>query len=273
MKRKIVLIVSLAAGILAALLTRLYLGAKDAEIREIRDSFNRKYGRISVLVLKKDLPAGTSLQSSDVGALWVPELGIRGQAIPEDSWLSVSGRKLQNGRRKGEVLFWSDIEGGSQAAEGLSADIKRAMRAVSISCAGAASVSGMVKPNDHVDVIGTFDLSDPSASSGPRTKNLITCTILQNVLVLATGSQTAKTRTPEFGSLGGGYTTVTLEVSPREAEMLAFAEQIKGRLVLTLRNRNDTHFEKELPKVDFDKICGEIEELNAKRQQQRYANH
>ena len=273
MKRKVVLIVSLAAGLLAAILTRVYLSAKDAEIDEIREAINSKYGRISVLALKKDLPAGTVLQASDVGLRWVPALGLRGQAIPEDSWVSVAGRKLVIGHKEGEVLFWSDIEGGNQISVGLSADIKKAMRAVSISCAGAASVSGMVKPNDHVDVIGTFDLTDAANASGSRTKNLVTCTILQNVLVLATGAQTAKTRASEFGPLGGGYTTVTLEVSPREAEMLAFAEQIKGRLVLTLRNRNDSHFEKELPKVNFDKICGEIEELNDKRQQQRYANH
>ena len=54
--------------------------------------------------------------------------------------------------------------------------------------------------------------------------------------------------------------------------MLAFAEQIKGRLVLSLRNRNDTHFERELPKVDFEKICGEIEELNEKRQKLKYSS-
>ena len=143
------------------------------------------------------------------------------------------------------------------------------MRAVSINCAGAASVSGMVRPKDHVDVIGTFDLSDPG-SGGSRAKALVTSTILQNVLVLATGRQTAKMRTQETSA---GYVTVTLEVTPREAEMLAFTEQIKGRLVLTLRNRNDTHYEKELPKVDFDKIMSEIEELNLKRQQQKLTNH
>jgi hypothetical protein len=51
-----------------------------------------------------------------------------------------------------------------------------------------------------------------------------------------------------------------------EAEMLAFAEQIKGRLVLTLRNPNDTYTEAELPQVDYLKIREEIEELNKKRQ-------
>ena len=271
MKRQIVLIASLVAGLLAAVLTRVYLNAKDAEVREIRDTFNRKYGRISVVTLKRDLPSGTVLQQSDIGARYMPAVGMRGQAVPEDDWRSVVGRKLVFGRKEGEVLFWADVEGGNPSSSGLSSDIKKQMRAVSINCSGAASVSGMVKPNDHVDVIGTFDLTDPSKASGSKAKALVTCTILQNVLVLATGSQTAKMQAKDYG-LAGGYSTVTLEVTPREAEMLAFTEQIKGRLVLTLRNRNDTHYERELPQVNFDKIVGEISELNEKRQQQKYSN-
>ena len=138
------------------------------------------------------------------------------------------------------------------------------MRAVSINASGAAAVSGMVKPNDHVDVIGTFSFPK-TGEDGKPVMDLVTCTMLQNVLVLATGKDTAKTTSPlNFG--GTAYSTVTLEVTPREAEMLVFCEQIKGRLALTLRNRNDTSYEKELPQVDFAKIRSEIEELNMKRQ-------
>ena len=269
MKRKIVLIVSLAAGAVAAVLTRFYIAAKDAEVRELKDTISSRYGEIRVVVFNRDLPAGTVLEQGDVGSLKVPALGLRGQAVPEEEWRTVIGRKTLLGHRKRDVLFWADLEGGNPAETGLSGDIKKTMRAVSINCSGAASVSSMVKPNDHVDVIGTFDLGG-AAGRGSHDRNLVTCTILQNVLVLATGSQTAKVRTKS--PLSTGYATVTLEVTPREAEMLAFAEQIKGRLVLSLRNRNDTSYEKELPKVDFEKIHGEIEELNLKRQQQKLVN-
>ena len=268
MKRKIVLIASLAAGVLAALLTRFYIAAKDAEVREMTDSIRRRYGTMEVLCLKRDLPSGTVLQKEDIGAMDKLGAGLRGQALTRDNFSDAVGRKLLVGHRRGEVLFWHDLEGGNPMAGGLSADIKKQMRAVSINCSGAASVSGMVRPNDHVDVIGTFDLSDPT-KAGPKAKSLVTSTILQNVLVLATGKQTAKMKGQEVA----GYATVTLEVTPREAEMLAFAEQIKGRLVLTLRNRNDTHYEKELPQVDFDKIMSEISELNQNRQQQKLVNH
>ena len=269
MKRKIVLIASLVAGLIAALLTRFYIAAKDAEVREMTDSIRRRYGTMEVLCFAKEMPSGTVLQKSDLAAKDVPAIGMRGQALTRDNLSDVIGKKILLGHRRGDVLFWADIEGGNPTAGGLSADIKKQMRAVSINCAGAASVSGMVKPNDHVDVIGTFDLSDPTKASGPKAKSLVTSTILQNVLVLATGKQTAKMKGQEVA----GYATITLEVTPREAEMLAFAEQIKGRLVLTLRNRNDTHYEKELPQVDFEKIMSEISELNQNRQQQKLVNH
>ena len=268
MKRKIVLIASLVAGLLAALLTRFYIAAKDAEVKDLKDAINRKYGTMEVLCYTKAIPSGTALQQGDLGLKTVPAIGMRGQALTVESVTDIVGKKVLIGHRRGDVVFWADVEGGNPAAQGLSADIKRQMRAVSINCTGAASVSGMVKPNDHVDVIGSFDLSDP-AKGISKGKSVVTSTILQNVLVLAVGRQTAKMRAQENAA---AYTTVTLEVTPREAEMLAFTEQMKGRLVLTLRNRNDTHYENELPKVDFEKIMSEIEQLNLQRQQQKLTN-
>ena len=272
MKQKIVLIVSIVVGLLAAVLTRTYLASKDAEYARMKASFARENGVMDVIVYKKDLPAGTQLTMKDVGILAVPEKGLRGQAIPPANVKSIVGRRILTSHKEAEVVFWSDIEGGTPLNRTLAGDIRRQMRAISVNCSGAAAVSGMVRPADHVDVIGTFSFPDKPDAQGRPTQKFVTCTILQNVLVLATGTRTAKTQAREHGGAPGGYSLVTLEVTPREAEMLAFAEQIKGRLVLSLRNRNDTHFERELPKVDFEKICGEIEELNEKRQKLKYSS-
>lgn len=265
MKRTIVLIISLAAGLLAALLTRFYISAKDDEVEAKKRYFEGKYSTMEALVFARDVPAGTVLSRSDFGILKLPKAGIESQALREENVSDVVGRKCIGSHRVKDVVFWTDIEGGNPAVQGLSADIKKSMRAISINCSGAAAVSSMVRPNDHVDVIGTFDFEN-GRSAGKR--QFVTCTILQNVLVLATGEQTAKMRDRTLG-LGRGFSTVTLEVTAREAEMLAFAEQMKGRLVLTLRNRNDTSFERELPKVDFEKIRDEIEQLNLDRQQKK----
>ena len=266
MKRRIVLVLSLAAGLLAVVLTRLFIASGENEIRREQEALRRRYGTIDALCFARDIPEGTVLARSDLGLRTVPALGMRGQALERADLADVVGRRTLISHRKGEVAFWSDVEGGSPRAKGLSADVRRQMRAMSINVGGSAAVSGMVRPNDHVDVIGTFNLPDAKASGGGRDE-LVTCTLLQNVLVLATGRETAKSQSATPAGFGGGaYSTVTLEVTPREAEMLAFAEQIRGRLVLTLRNRNDASYEKRLPQVDYSKIREEIEELNLKRQ-------
>ena len=267
MKQKIVLIVSIAAAFLAAVLTRAYLASKDAEVQQLKAAFLKAHKTLEVLCFAREVPSGTILAKSDLGIKTVPASGLRGQALTEENLIEVVGRKVLNGHKTGELLFWADVEGGNPMVGGLAADIRKKMRAVSVNCSGAAAVSGMVKPNDHVDVIASFSFPKLAADGRTMIQELVTCTILQNVLVLATGKETAKSaiaRSDAFGA--GSYATVTLEVTPREAEMLVFAEQIKGRISLALRNRNDTYYEKELPQVDFERIRSEIEELNRKRQ-------
>ncbi len=266
MKQKIVLIVAVAAGLVAALLTRTYLSAKDAEIAREKAAFTKAHGVMEVLCYNKNVPGGTVVSADNIGKKSVPAAGLRGQALTENDFQTVAGRKIITSHRRGDILFWSDIEGGNPSAGGLAADIRRSMRAISINASGAAAVSGMIRPNDHVDVIGTFSFPKTAPDGKTIIQELVTCTILQNVLVLATGKDTAKSANRSTLAGTSNYSTVTLEVTPREAEMLVFAEQMKGRLLLTLRNRNDTTYEKELPRVDFNKIQSEIEELNIKRQ-------
>ena len=266
MPRKIVLIVSLVSGIAAAVLTKIYIGGKEQLLAKERQEFADLYGTMEVVCFKTDLPAGTELKRKDLGLKDVPELGMRGQAVTKaDVDDFIIGKKTTLGHSKGDVLFWSDVEGGDVRTKGLSRDIKRQMRAISINCSGAAAVSGIVKADDHVDVIGTFVF--PQEDGKIKQGDIVTCTLLQNVLVLATGQTTAKS---DFTARN--FSTVTLEVTPREAEVIAFAEQMKGRLILTLRNRTDNSYERELPQVDYERIKMEIGGLNEKRQQQRMGN-
>ncbi len=263
MKQKIVLVVAIVAGVLAALLTRTYLMAKDAEVRRLKEVFNQRHGTMEVLCFARAVPGGAVIAKSDLGLKDVPQTGLRGQALTKANLMDVIGRKTVLAHAPGDVIFWSDVEGGSPVASGLAGDIRRRKRAISINVSGAAAVSGMVKPNDHVDVIGTFSFPVPGTKDQTE---LVTHTMLQNVLVLATGRETAKSSTrPDYRDNNYGYSTVTLEVSPREAEMLVFAEQIKGRLHLSLRNRADTHVEDKPPQVDFRNIRKEIEELDRRR--------
>lgn len=265
MKQRVILIASVICGLIAALLTRQYLNARDREVDLRKRQLEDRYRTISVIGVNHAIPAGTVLAASDLCAMRVVEGAVRGHVVDESQYIHVLRRKLLRSLEAGAPIYWSDIDGGDPLNHGLADEITDRMRAISISVGGPSAVSGMVKPGDHVDVIGTFTLPSPTK---PNELEMVTQTIMQNVLILATGRETAKTQlqTPDRGGGGGGYSTVTVLVTPREVEMLVFAEQTRGRLVLALRNPNDVDREMDLPRVDFAKIQEEIDKLNALRQ-------
>lgn len=263
MKQKIILAVSVVAGLVAAFLTASYISAKQDALNREREQFYARNKRVEAVVLTRDLPAGTKLTMEDLGLLEFPERALREQTILPDgnTAMRLVGRKLAVSVGARQPLLWSDIEGGSPEASGLAQLLPPKMRAMSISVSAAASVSQMVRPADHVDVLGTFTLPSKTA---PGEMELVTMTILQDVLVLATGQETTQ-------SYRGGrqsYALVTLQVTPHEAEVLTFAEQMRGRLTLTLRNPEDLHYEKSLQQVNFEQIRDSLETLNSRRQKE-----
>ena len=265
MNQKVVLIVSVVVGLLAAFLTRTYLSSIDKEYKDKEKKLMDRLTTMKVTIVNKDLPSGAMLTSSDLDFTEGIKSVFLGKAFEDTNYQVLIGKKIVRQLKKGAVVTWADLEDGDPTMRGLSGDIKKEMRGYSVEVSGAASVSGMVQPNDHVDVLGTYTFPSKEV---PGEMELVTLTIMQNVLVLATGKETAKTRLFAANPSGSSYSTVTLEVTPREAEMLDFTKQIKGRLSLTLRNREDIYYETTLPRVNFDKIQAEIEKLNEERQKQ-----
>ena len=77
MKQSIVLVVSIAIGLLAAVLTRTYLVSKDAEIQQLKADFLKKHQTIEVLCFARDVPSGTILSKSDLGTKTVFSRAIK----------------------------------------------------------------------------------------------------------------------------------------------------------------------------------------------------
>jgi pilus assembly protein CpaB len=104
--------------------------------------------------------------------------------------------------------------------------LREGYRAMSIRVDEASSVTGFATPGSYVDVGATVT---PSANSRPIGKVLV-----QSLRVLATGRET-QARSETQGRFG---TTVTLEVTPVQAETLTLAMR-EGPLHLYLRNPAD----------------------------------
>ena len=127
----------------------------------------------------------------------------------------------------------------------------------------AGWVSGLVKPNDHVDILGTFTF--PSRTN-PSQMESVTLTLLQDVTVLATGTNLARQNTEGGGENQTGYSMLTFEVSTHEAEILVFAQQTRGQLYLYLRNPNDVSTKSDFPSVNFEYLESILQVINEQRQ-------
>ena len=263
MKQKAVLIISVVVGILAFIMTNRYLQAE-------RDKLFSDAEQIEVIAAARDVPAGTELKYDDIGIATIyRKLGGFSPdfVVPKDKD-KVLGHKLLQTVTRMKPIMWSYVETPEGVRTGLSPIIKPTLRAVSLAISGEATVGGLVQPNDRVDILGTFTF--PSRTNAKETET-VTLTLLQDVSVLATGSRLAK---QEFegsdrwsrGGTGGNYSTVTFEVTPREAELLVFAQNVQGHLTLTLRNPDDVGFERILPEVNFQHIEKSLPELNEYRQ-------
>ena len=258
MKQKIVLVVSIVIGLLAFIMTNKYLRDERARLYEGAE-------RIPIIVAARNLPSGTMLESGDLALREVFASAV-GQNIfgPEDQ-NRVVGKRLRFPLGRGEPLWWSHVDLPEPGAEGLANIIRSGLRAVSIPISGPASVSGLVNPGDRVDILGTFTF--PAADIEGELES-VTLTMLQDVSVLATGQQMAR----DAALYGmerrvGSYSMVTFEVTPREAELLVFAQHVRGQLHLSLRHSEDVHYERDLPSVNFEHIEEKLEEYNLFRQE------
>lgn len=256
MKNKLVLLIAILVGIIAFWLSARYL---DKE----RDKLYAGAQKIQVIAAARDLPAMTIIEVEDLGMKSVYKSAVGESVFLPEDLQKIKGKKLKYQVKKGSPIMWSQVDMPRDIQTGLAPIIKTRNRAISISISGAAAVSGLVKPNDHVDVLGTFTF--PSRTN-PKEAESVTLTLMQNVTVLATGAQIAGQELADTRAQQGGYSTVTFEVSPEEAEILVFAQQTRGQLYLTLRNPDDIYSKEDLPSVNFDYLEAQLKAINEKRQ-------
>ena len=110
---------------------------------------------------------------------------------------------------------------------GVSAVLKPGKRAIAVKGDKVIGISGFINPGNRVDVLVTID--------DPKKKEEKTKTILENILVLATGTQIQENDKGEPAPVD----VYTLEVDPEDGEKLALAAA-EGRVQLALRSTLDT---------------------------------
>ena len=179
---------------------------------------------VPVAVASADLSWGTKLQSDMMRS--TPYLK---ESLPEGYRSTIDtlkDRVLIAPVKKNEPILESKLAPTTVATGGVSAIVTPGKRAVAVKGDKVIGISGFILPNNRVDVLVTME--------DKKRKSEMTKIVLENVLVLATGTQIEENDKGEPAPVD----VYTLEVTPEEGEKLALAAT-RGRLQFALRNITD----------------------------------
>ncbi len=186
-----------------------------------------------VLVANVDLPSG----------LFLEEAHVRWQAWPDKA---IAESYYQKASTQPNELFGAVVRKGIFAGEPLTvgslvkpgdrgflaAVLRPGYRAVAVSIDAKSGVAGLVFPGDRVDVLMAITVVQ-EIESGKKSKKVTRRaaeTVLTNVRVLAVDQ-----RVDDQNGVAKVAKTSTLEVTPKQAEMLSVAQQL-GKLSFSLRS-------------------------------------
>jgi pilus assembly protein CpaB len=167
-----------------------------------------------------EIPFGTKVEARHLSTITLPRDAAVGNHFNKAD--DVVGLIALQKIISGEILLkerFADRAAGST----LAAIVKPDMRAVTVRVDDVVGVAGFLMPGNHVDVVAAH----------MENQRAQTRTVLHDVNVLAV-DQTASTDKDQPVVVRA----VTLEVSPRQAEVLVKARE-EGKIQLTLRNPLD----------------------------------
>lgn len=174
-----------------------------------------------VAVPTQDMDTGTVITEDVLAIREVPAEFVPADAVTPENYTELMGRMLRAPVREGAPL-------GSSALVPIYDQFSRVIEAGNVGYTlqvdETNSISGMIAPGDRVDVLLLVD----DERRGGRVLPL-----LQDIIVLATGTRVGESPADEQG-----YSTLTFELQPSQAEKLTVANKA-GSLRVMLRQRED----------------------------------
>ena len=243
------LIIGAVLGVVAAVLVNFYINARVTDSESVQ---------VYRLLPDRAVASGTVLSEDMVEWVGLPsEYGdVLQHAVPatDEAMAWITGRPVTRDVSAGSLLLYEYFE--EDTSERFTGRIGEGMRAFTFPVDASSSVSYFVEPGARVDILATMkriEMKERKAPAGAaknvpagfeRVETVASKTLLQNVRVLAVGQAT--TRGAYLGeanaSDGRRFNTVTVEVTPEQAEKLVFALEHstpKRALILVLRNPAD----------------------------------
>ncbi len=223
----------IAAGGAAMLAVNLAQQSGDSEVKVVQAPVQK--GEM-VLVAQGDIPIGVSIAPEHLKWQEWPRSAMNdaylSQSMDPEAMEKVVGSVARIKFFDGEPIRESKLVRTDKGF--LAAILPAGMRAIAIGISADTSAGGFILPNDRVDVIMSRRIK---SRRGESHDEFITETILENVRVLAI-DQTIEEIDGKKTVVGS---TATLELTPRQTEILTTSQQKADRLTLALRSLADSN--------------------------------
>jgi pilus assembly protein CpaB len=222
MKNKMILFAAVIFGLIAA-------GSIYYYLVNIKDTYRSTSNFTRVVVAGKPIPARTKITAQMVELKDTPSEYINKQALtkPEDVINKVAKADIF----PGEQILSGKIAGEGEKADGLSYLLEQGKRAATIAVNEVSGLAGQLKPGDHIDIMGTFDLQGAVGQE----KATYTSLLVQNATVLSTDQTTENSASDKKTA---GPRTITVAVTPEQAQPLILCSE-KGTIRVLLRPVTD----------------------------------
>ena len=247
-KQRIILISGIFLAILAIGMTKVYLDQQRQAVieRAKAEIASIQANQTAVLVAKQDIPQGAAITAEMFETSIIPNKFVQPQAVTTLD--RISGMVTIAPITKGEQVSLSKLVNEGRPGGGdLAGVTPSGKRAISIFADSIASLSGMVKPGDYVDLLSIIQIP-MQGQDGKLTNQTVVVPLFQNVLVLAVGKNTGGAANPTgryseaASSPSSGDALITLALGPQESNLLAFVQE-QGKMRLVLRSPADAKIE------------------------------
>ena len=254
--------ISMGAGLMAAFLMYSYSQEKKAE-------FDKQYGSLKTVVRAKQNIS--EMQTIDETMLEVTERPadyVDNNMINKPDY--AIGQVAAIPITAGEIISENKLLPiGPETGIGLAVAPRK--RAVTIPVDDVRSVAKLIRPGDRVDIFAAIDIG-----KGATARREVTL-LLSDVAILATGTTMANQLPRKFESDGTGksvliqsmigdtkYSTLTIEVTPKEAQDLVYLLSTSpANIYFTMRNPNDREALPRMPTSTSESLLGKPAESAA----------
>lgn len=224
-------LIALLLGLFAGIVALSTLSRKEQEMEQ-------REARVNVLFARAKIPAGKEI---------IPEM-VERRAVPA-IWKQPDALDAPD-KAIGQVAIVTMLPNEQVQASKLASSLQppladvvpKGMRTVTVTTDPVRGAAGLIQVGDHLDVLGVFQIEQPSAGITPTIRVLF-----QNVSVVAVNTFTVPNvigRTKKVYQAAGEEgpdvtgTTVTMAMSPFDVQKMFLAQEL-GKLILTMRPKDE----------------------------------